>query len=223
MKPTSSSRGTSQGKSTTTPGTSPRRNSNQRNLGPENPPARRTSEQQRNLTASSSRGTSQGKSTTFQGKKRQGVAQGKKSEGTLVVRRSQARGRMASQPHTNHHARAKADRQTDRTGSNPHTDQTPQRESPPPKDTPWCPRTGPRTREALLCAAPHTALSSSSSSSSLLRTRPVHGTRGHARGFFLCSFLGESEAASVAGGRVYMAPYVVIALVIGGSGNCDAN
>ena len=57
---------------------------------------------------------------------------------TRVVRRSQARGRMASQPHTNHHARAKADRQTDRTGSNPHTDQTPQRESPPPKDTPWC-------------------------------------------------------------------------------------
>ena len=87
---------------------------------------------------------------------------------TRVVRRSQARGRMASQPHTNHHARAKADRQTDRTGSNPHTDQTPQRESPPPKDTPWCPRTGPRTREALLCAAPHhTALSSSNSSSSV--------------------------------------------------------
>ena len=25
---------------------------------------------------------------------------------------------------------------------NPHTDQAPQRESPPPKDTPWCPRTG---------------------------------------------------------------------------------
>ena len=160
-----------QGKSTTTPGTSPRRNSNQRNLDPEEPPARRTSEQQRNLTASSSRGTSQVRGPDsqrqgeIQGKKRQGVAQGKKSEGTLVVRRSQARGRMASQPHTNHHARAKADRQTDRTGSNPHTDQTPQRESPPPKDTPWCPRTGPRTREAPLCAAPHTALSSSSSSS----------------------------------------------------------
>ena len=47
------------------------------------------------------------------------------------------------------------DRQTDRTGNNPHTDQTPQRESPPPKDTPWCPRTGPRTREALaFCALP---------------------------------------------------------------------
>ena len=130
-----------QGKSTTTPGTSPRRNSNQRNLDPEEPPARRTSEQQRNLTASSSRGTSQVRGPDsqrqgeIQGKKRQGVAQGKKAEGTLVVRRSQARGRMASQPHTNHHARAKADRQTDRTGSNPHTDQTPQRESPPPKDT----------------------------------------------------------------------------------------
>ena len=41
-----------QGKSTTTPGTSPRRNSNQRNLDPEKPPARRTSEQQGNLTAS---------------------------------------------------------------------------------------------------------------------------------------------------------------------------
>ena len=90
---------------------------------------------------------------------------------TRVVRRSQARGRMASQPHTNHHARAKADRQTDRTGSNPHTDQTPQRESPPPKDTPWCPRYYPyrptHQGGAFGCALPpHTALSSSSSSSS---------------------------------------------------------
>ena len=73
-----------QGKSTTTPGTSPRRNSNQRNLDPEEPPARRTSEQQRNLTASSSRGTSQVRGPDsqrqgeIQGKKRQGVAQGKK-------------------------------------------------------------------------------------------------------------------------------------------------
>lgn len=127
-----------QGKSTTTPGTSPRRNSNQRNLDPEEPPARRTSEQQRNLTASSSRGTSQVRGPDSQrqgesqGKKRQGGAQGKKSEGTLVVRRSQVRGRMASQPHTNHHARAKADRQTDRQNRQqpPHRSDTSAGESP---------------------------------------------------------------------------------------------
>ena len=125
-----------------------------------------------------------------QGKKRQGEAQGKKSEGTLVVRRSQARGRMASQPHTNHHARAKADRQTDRTGSNPHTDQTPQRESPPPKDTPWCPRYYPyrptHQGGAFGCGLPpHTALSSSSSR---VRVRPLcppkrpHGPGKHQPG-----------------------------------------
>ena len=75
---------------------------------------------------------------------------------TRVVRRSQARGRMASQPHTNHHARAKADRQTDR--------QTEQAATPTPirhlsgrvphpkirRGAPVTTRTGPRTREAPL-------------------------------------------------------------------------
>ena len=64
---------------------------------------------------------------------------------TRVVRRSQARGRRAGwqanhTPTTTRERKQTDRRQTDRTGSNPHTDQTPQRESPPPKDTPWCPR-----------------------------------------------------------------------------------
>ena len=166
-----------QGKSTTTPGTSPRRNSNQRNLDPEEPPARRTSEQQRNLTASSSRGTSQVRGPDsqrqgeIQGKKRQGVAQGKKSEGTLVVRRSQARGRMASQPHTNHHARAKADRQTDRQNRQqpPHRSDTSAGESPTQRYAvvpPLLPVPAHAPGRRLCALPPHTALSSSSSSSS---------------------------------------------------------
>ena len=186
-----------QGKSTTTPGTSPRRNSNQRNLDPEKPPARRTSEQQRNLTASSSRGTSQGKSSTTpgtstrrnsntrnldpeaqrnlrpknlgaaeephrliinrnltgsrprlaaprrnprqetpRGSPRQKVRRDTSGEGTLVVRRSQARGRMASQPHTNHHARAKADRQNRQ--QPPHRSDTSAGESPTQRHGPGC-------------------------------------------------------------------------------------
>ena len=125
-----------------------------------------------------------------------GEAQGKKPEGTLVVRRSQARGRMASQPHTNHHARAKADRQTDR--------QTEQAATPTPirhlsgrvphpkirRGAPVTTRTGPRTREAPLCAAPHTALSSSSSSSTTKNntTTTAHGDN---RVVVSCHGIGE--------------------------------
>ena len=59
--------------------------------------------------------------------------------------------RQDGKPTTHQPPRESESRQTDRQNRRqPHTDQTPQRESPPPKDTPWCPRTGPRTREALL-------------------------------------------------------------------------
>ena len=135
-----------QGKSTTTPGTSPRRNSNQRNLDPEaqrnlRPKNLGAAEEphrliiKRNLTGSRPRLAAPRRNPrqeTPRGSPRQKVRRDTSGEGTLVVRRSQARGRMASQPHTNHHARAKADRQTDRQNRQqpPHRSDTSAGESP---------------------------------------------------------------------------------------------